>query len=271
MKAADSEKLAPLSLQPGPFRLSLDLLWPVPPRGACSCPITVQNVVGECPGRTCPCWVLLPVASHLLVAVAQSLSRVWLYATPCFFVHHHLLEVAQTHVPWVGDAIRPSHPLSPPSSPALNLSQHWGLFQWVGYLILFPLILQYSPKPHVYTLGYLELSTYYQHPFTFSSLVRALLSNSLLPLVMSFQSPPLTWHLPLMTRGYHFCLIWLKPALLRTHSPRYPLPVSVPTSFLLISIVSMQELVKNKTGQYREGEGLLWDHMKLSVCNLEKL
>ena len=47
----------------------------------------------------------------------------------------------------------------------------------------------------------LELSTYYQHPFIFSSLVRALLSNFLLPLVMSFQSLPLTWHLSLMTRG----------------------------------------------------------------------
>ena len=130
----------------------------MPPRGACTCPITVENTVGECPGRTCPWWALLPVASHLLVPVAQPLSCVWLYATPCFLVLHHFPEVAQTRVPWVGDAIQPSHPLSPPSSPALNLSQHWGLFQWVGYLTLFSLMLQYSPKPHVCTLGYLELS-----------------------------------------------------------------------------------------------------------------
>ena len=41
---------------------------------------------------------------------------------------------AQTHVHWVGDAIHPFHPLLPPSPPTLNLSQHQGLFQWVGYL-----------------------------------------------------------------------------------------------------------------------------------------
>ena len=47
-------------------------------------------------------------------------------------LHHQLLEFTQTHVHWVGDAIQPSHPLSSPSSPALNLSQHQGLFQWVS-------------------------------------------------------------------------------------------------------------------------------------------
>ena len=46
-------------------------------------------------------------------------------------VHHQLPESTQTHVHWVGDAIQPSHPLSSPSPPALNLSQHQGLFQWV--------------------------------------------------------------------------------------------------------------------------------------------
>ena len=44
-------------------------------------------------------------------------------------VHHQLLEFAQTHVHRVGDAIQPSHPLSSPSPPALNLSQHQVLFQ----------------------------------------------------------------------------------------------------------------------------------------------
>jgi len=51
---------------------------------------------------------------------------------PGFLVLHYLLEFAQTHVCWVRDAIQPSHPLSTPSPPALNLSQHQGLFQWVG-------------------------------------------------------------------------------------------------------------------------------------------
>ena len=46
---------------------------------------------------------------------------------PGFPVHHQLPELAQTHVHQVGDAIQPSHPLSSPSPPALNPSQHWGL------------------------------------------------------------------------------------------------------------------------------------------------
>ena len=49
-------------------------------------------------------------------------------------VHHQLPEFTQTHVHWVGDAIQPFHPLSSPSPPALNLSQHQGLFQWVSSL-----------------------------------------------------------------------------------------------------------------------------------------
>ena len=47
-------------------------------------------------------------------------------------VYHQLPESTQTHVHWVGDAIQPSHPLSSPSPPALNLSQHLGLFQWIS-------------------------------------------------------------------------------------------------------------------------------------------
>ena len=47
-------------------------------------------------------------------------------------VHYQLPELTQTHVHWVGDAIQPSHPLSSPSPPAFNLSQHQGLFQRVS-------------------------------------------------------------------------------------------------------------------------------------------
>ena len=47
-------------------------------------------------------------------------------------VHHQLLEFTQTHVHWAGDAIQPSHPLSSPSPPAFNLSQHQALFKWVS-------------------------------------------------------------------------------------------------------------------------------------------
>ena len=48
-------------------------------------------------------------------------------STPGLPVHHQLPEFTQTHVPWVGDAIQPSHPLLSPSPPALNISQNQGL------------------------------------------------------------------------------------------------------------------------------------------------
>ena len=68
------------------------------------------------------------------VVVVQPLGRVRLCdptdcSTPGLPVHHELPELAQTRVHRVSDAIQPSHPLSCPSSPALNLSWHQGLFQ----------------------------------------------------------------------------------------------------------------------------------------------
>ena len=60
----------------------------------------------------------------ITVAVVQSLR---LFATPCmpgFPVLHHLPELAQAHVHWIGDAIRPSHPLLSPCPPAFSLFQH---------------------------------------------------------------------------------------------------------------------------------------------------
>ena len=52
-------------------------------------------------------------------------------STPRLPVHHQLPEFTQTHVHRVSDAIQPSHPLSSPSPPAPNPSQHQSLFQWV--------------------------------------------------------------------------------------------------------------------------------------------
>ena len=49
-------------------------------------------------------------------------------STPGLPVHHQLPEFTQTHVHWVSDAIQPSHPLSSPSAPAPNLSQHQSLY-----------------------------------------------------------------------------------------------------------------------------------------------
>ena len=75
------------------------------------------------------CWFLL---SHSLPP--HGLHCPW---KPGFPVLYDLPEFAQAHVCWVNDAIQPSHPLSSPS-PALSLSQHQGLLQWVGPLYQVP-------------------------------------------------------------------------------------------------------------------------------------
>ena len=77
---------------------------------------------------------------------------------PGFPVHHQLLELAQTHVHRVGDAIQPSHPLSSPSSPAFNLSQHRGLFQWVSSSQKGPKVLEFQLQHQSRLTCYLFLS-----------------------------------------------------------------------------------------------------------------
>ena len=54
-------------------------------------------------------------------------------STPGLLVLHSLPEFAQVHVHWISDAFQPSHPLSPSSPFAFNLSQHQGLLWWVSY------------------------------------------------------------------------------------------------------------------------------------------
>ena len=73
-------------------------------------------------------------AKNNISGSVQSFSGVQLFVTPMdcsmpgFPDHHQLLEPPQTHVHRAGDVIQPSHPLSFPSPPAFNLSQHQGLF-----------------------------------------------------------------------------------------------------------------------------------------------
>ena len=75
--------------------------------------------------------------SYQFSSVAQSCLALWDpmdCSTPGFPVHHQLLELTQSHVHWVGDAIQPFHPLLSPSPPAFNLSQHQSLFKLVSSL-----------------------------------------------------------------------------------------------------------------------------------------
>ena len=75
------------------------------------------------------------VSSVQLSSVTQSCPSLWDpmdHSMPGLPVHHQLPESTQTHVHRVGDVIQSSHPLSSLSPPALNLSQHQGLFKWVS-------------------------------------------------------------------------------------------------------------------------------------------
>ena len=70
-------------------------------------------------------------------SVAQAYLTLWNpmdCSTPGLPVHNQIPEFTQPHVHWVGDAIQLSHPLSSPSPPAFNPSQHQGLLHWVSSL-----------------------------------------------------------------------------------------------------------------------------------------
>ena len=96
-------------------------------------------------------WFICLSIYHQFSSV-QSLSRVWLFvipmdcSTPGLPIHCQLLEFTQTHVHWVNDAIQPSQPLSSPSPPAFNLSQHQGLFSESALHIRWPKYWSFSFK-----------------------------------------------------------------------------------------------------------------------------
>ena len=83
---------------------------------SCNCNLQTECSVGSV-GQSCP-----------------TLCDPMNCSTPGLPVHHQLVEFTQTHVHWVGDAIKPFHPLSSPSPSAFNLLQHQGLFKWVSSL-----------------------------------------------------------------------------------------------------------------------------------------
>ena len=97
-------------------------------------------------------WTLLDTfktGHHCGCSVAMLCLALWdpmKWSRTGFPVLHHLPEIAAAHVHWVSNANQPSHPLSPPS-PALNLSQHQGLFQWVGSSPRWPKYWSFSISP----------------------------------------------------------------------------------------------------------------------------
>ena len=77
------------------------------------------------------CWNS-PVQFSWVTQSCPTLCDPMNHSTPGLPVHHQLLEFTQTHAHRVGDTIQPSHPLSSPSPPTPNRSQHQSLFQWVS-------------------------------------------------------------------------------------------------------------------------------------------
>ena len=119
-----------------------------------------RNQISGCPGLWHPAGV---IEMFCILIVVEQQGWIWLYqtpnkekvqfssvsqscptlcdpmdcSTPDFPVYYQLLESTH-HVHWVSDVIQPSHPLSSPTPPTFNLSQHQVLFQWVSSVILAP-------------------------------------------------------------------------------------------------------------------------------------
>ena len=120
------------SLTPSPTPLCTLHPWQSSLRGSHICPLSLPGLsLGASSLGSLPPDSQFPT---IVSSVAQSCSSLWdpmNHNMPGLPVHHQLLEFTQTHAHWFGDAIQPSHPLSSPSPPAPNPSQHQGLFQWV--------------------------------------------------------------------------------------------------------------------------------------------
>ena len=94
---------------------------------------TVKNSsILQCPNQMPALKSFLDIQFSSVTQLCLTLWGPMKCSTPGLPVHHQFPEFTQTHVHWVGDAIQPSHSLSSPSPPALNLSQHHGLFKWVS-------------------------------------------------------------------------------------------------------------------------------------------
>ena len=123
------------------------LYWKLPPRSfmveRCQCLLSTLQRTGWLSFRgycnrwlkswnqsSLPLWK--PFSSVQSLSWCPTLRDPMNCSMPGLPVHHQLPEFTQTHVHRVGDATQPSHPLSSPSPPAPNPSQHQGLFQWVN-------------------------------------------------------------------------------------------------------------------------------------------
>ena len=167
------------------------------------------------------CLLILMVSCCFVTVSRLTLSYPMDSSKPGFPVLRCLLKFAQIYILWVGDAIQPSHPLLPPPPPALSLSQHQGIYQWVwsshqrpkywsfnfsispsnGYsgLILF-MIDQFDLLAVEGTLKSLP-----QHHNLKASVLQCLFYG---PTLISIEKPELWLHRPMSTKWCVFPLIY---------------------------------------------------------------
>ena len=97
--------------------------------------------------------------------------------TPGLPTSHHFLKLTQVHVHCISDVIQPSHPLTPSSPSALNLSQHQGHFQWIGCLHQMIKILDLHHHPSSEYSGLISLKTDWFDLLAVQGTLRSLLST----------------------------------------------------------------------------------------------
>ena len=119
-----SYSLRPHGLQPARLLCS----WDFPGKNTgVGCHVLLQGIPPTGSRTSVSCFQFSSV-TQLCPTLFDPMNR----STPGLPVHHQLPEFTRTHIHWVSDAIQPSHPLSSPSPPAPNPSQHQRLFQWVN-------------------------------------------------------------------------------------------------------------------------------------------
>ena len=100
-------------------------------------------------------------------------------STPGFPVHHQHPELNQTHTHWIDNATQLSYPLSSPSPPAFNLSQHQGLFQWVSssYQVAKVLEFQLQHQSFQWILGLISFRINWLDLLTVQGTLKSLLQH----------------------------------------------------------------------------------------------
>ena len=166
---------------------------------------------------------------HLVAKSCLTLGNPMDCSTPGFPILHYLLESAQTHVHWVGDAIQPSHPLSPPSPFAFNPPQHQGLFQWVGSLHWWPKYwsFSFSINPFNENSGLISVRIDWFDLLQFS---RSVLSNSLEPQELQHARLPCPLLSPWVCSNSYPLRQWFYPTISPSVTPFSFCLQSFPTS-----------------------------------------